>query len=65
MARHATMSRYCGDYEYRYVAARGLERREIWSRHWHAVTPGELAAMTPKELRHVADVMEGGGDAPE
>lgn len=55
------MSRYCGDYEYRYVAVRGLERRRVTSRFWERVTPEMLASMTPKELRHVADVMEAGG----
>src|SRR5690606_7125299 len=61
----ARRSSYCGDYEYRYVAVHGLERRRVSSRFWERVTPEMLASMTPKELRHVADVMEGGGNAPE
>jgi len=59
------VSSYYGDYEYRYVAVHGLERRQVTSRSWERVTPEMLARMTPKELRHVADVIEGGGNAPE
>lgn len=55
------MSSYCGDYEYRYVAVHGLERRRVISRFWERVTPEMLASMMPKELRHVADVMEARG----
>lgn len=50
---------YCKDYEYRYVAAYGLERRACYSTTWHRVTPHQMAAMTAEELRHIADVMDG------
>lgn len=57
------MSRYCGDYEYRYLAVHGLERRNpSYTSRWERVTPEMLASMTPKELRHVAYVMEVGGN---
>ena len=46
------------EYEYRYVAVRGLERRATSSRYWESVAPEMLARMTPDELRHVADVMD-------
>jgi hypothetical protein len=47
-----------GEYKYRFVAVRGLERRKFTSRYWERVTPEMLASMTPSELRHVADVIE-------
>ena len=57
------------DYKYRYVAARGLERQrryqpsfmtaDRFSSVWSPVTGSDLEEMTPDELRHCADVMEG------
>jgi hypothetical protein len=50
--------------DYRYVAVRGLEYREICSRYWYRVTPEMLAQMTPAELRRVADVMDAALSTP-
>jgi len=49
---------YCGDYEYRFVAACGLERRLIYSQYWSRVHDAEYATMTPTELRHIANVID-------
>ena len=56
------MAKYYENYEYRYVAARGLERRNIHSRHWEPVTGAAFEEMTAEELRHCANVMEKAND---
>ena len=48
----------CNGYEYRYIAACGLERRLSYSNVWSRVTGEMLARMTSGELRHCADVMD-------
>ncbi len=45
-------------YEYRYQAARGLERRETYSQYWQPVTGRVLEQMTAEELRVCADAMD-------
>ena len=45
-------------YEYRYQAARGLERRKTYSEYWQSVTGRVLEQMTAEELRVCADAME-------
>ena len=57
------MTRYISDargetWEYRCVAS-VLERRRISSAVWSDVTGGDFLHMTPAELRHVADVLDG------
>ena len=47
-----------GAWEYRRVSS-VLERRNITSRIWQQVMPGDFTRMTPAELRLVADVLEG------
>lgn len=51
------MTKYCGDYEYRFIAVRGLERRRITERYWQNVTGTELEAMSWEELEHCAHLM--------
>lgn len=46
------------DYRYRYKAARGLERRQVYLRHWESVTGRMFEAMTSDELRKCADAMD-------
>ncbi len=49
-----------GDCDYRYETPRGVERRHrILERYFSEVTPMMLAAMTPDELRAVADCIDG------
>lgn len=38
-----------------------LERRGAMSEYWHEVTGDDFRRMTPEELRHVADILEGKG----
>lgn len=38
-----------------------LERREAMSQRWDEVTGEDFRGMTPEELRHVADILEGKG----
>lgn len=45
-------------YEYRYQAARGLERREPYSCYWDPVNGAVLERMTSQELRACADAMD-------
>lgn len=45
-------------YEYRYQAARGLERRQLYSRYWQSVDGHALEQMTAEELRACADTMD-------
>ena len=48
-----------GDYDYRFCAVRGLERRKIYYKgNWENVTGTILETMTPEELRACANVME-------
>ncbi len=47
-------------YVYRRISSR-LERRDTAYSMWSEVTGPNFLAMTPKELRHVADVLEGIG----
>lgn len=46
------------DYEYRYQAARGLERRETHSLYWKPVNGATLERMTAAELRACAAAMD-------
>ena len=53
-----TFNPYHNDYEYRFVSARGLERRKVASSIWFSVEGAAFEYMTAGELRHCADVMD-------
>lgn len=57
---------YLGDYEYRYQAACGLQRRKIYHSTFNRVIGPDFEQMTADELEHCAKVMrqalKGGGE---
>lgn len=44
-------------YEYRYQAARGLERRKLYSQYWESVNGATLEGMTAEELQVCVNAM--------
>lgn len=56
-AMKMTNANYFGDYEYRYQAACGLQRRKIIYSHFERVSGPHFEAMDADELEHCAKVM--------
>ncbi|PWU76161.1 hypothetical protein DK867_02505 [Ochrobactrum sp. POC9] len=52
-----TNANYFGDYEYRYQAACGLQRRKVYVSSFYRVTGADFEQMTADELEHCAKVM--------
>jgi hypothetical protein len=46
------------EYEYRFCAVRGLERRKYYSPVWNNVTGAMMETMTAEELRQCADAID-------
>jgi hypothetical protein len=49
---------FMSEYEYRFCAVRGLERRKYYSPVWNNVTGAMMETMTAEELRQCADAID-------